>query len=182
MNKILKILKFFIIVIATSLCLFIISIQFQYTQNLAVRIISKKIKEKTNIDVSCKSFNIKSIFNFEIHDIKFTNESEKNFIIELDNILINLNPFNLLFFKTINIDNLLIKNVKLKLNVDNIKKKFLNKKNIESKNLNFNIKSKQIELEDLTIILQKENKTEKFVISTLIEIQKEYRLNLKIKI
>ena len=169
MNKIIKFLRFFLIFTISSLCLFIIGIQFQYTQNFAVNIISKIIKEKTNIDLTCKSFNIKSIFDFEIHDIKLTNENEKNFIIELDNLVINLNPFNLLFYKTVNVNNLLIKNVKFKINIDNIKKNLLNKKNIEIKKSNYNINSKQIELKNLTIILQQNNKTEEYIISTLVE-------------
>jgi len=182
MNKIIKFLKFFLIIVISSLCLFIVAIQFQYTQNFAVNIISKKIKEKTNLTFTCKSFNIKSIFDFEIHNIKFINEDEKNFIIELDDLIININPFNLLFYKTLNVNNLLIKNVKLELNIDNIKKKLLSKNNTEVKKINYNIKSKQIELKNLTIILQQDNKTEKYIISTLIDNLEINKNNINSKI
>lgn len=169
MKKIIKIFKFLIILTITSLGLFIIGSQLKYTQNLAINIISKKIKEKTNIDVTCKSFDIKSIFNFEIHGIKLTNANEKDFVIELNNLSININPFNLLFYKKISIKDLLLKDIKLKINIDNIKKMVLNKKNNNIKQIKYNISSEQIELQNLTIILEQNNKTEQYVISTLIE-------------
>ena len=169
MNKIIKFFNILIIGIFLTISAFVISIQFQYVQNLAIKIVSKIIKDKTNINVQCKSFNIKSIFDFEIHDIKLTNDNEKKFIVELNKLLINLNPLNLLFNKTININNLLLKNIEIKLNLDNMKKNFSNNKININNNLNYNIKSKQVDIQNLTIIIEQNNTSEKYVISTLIE-------------